>query len=272
MEVFWADSSPRRWRGTSPAAISSTARWRSSIRAWSETAKSTRSPLPPPRRTAWPSRSRRTRVTTHTAASSASTAAAAAPIAIQAAVALEKSTSREPNRDGPANRRVSPVRLRPQWAEPPRLLGRRLRDGEDDRVVRRVVVGLRLALHRLHLDLDLRRLDLGLPEAREGDRPLFAGIDEADVLALRDVGLAGLDDRERDRDVGLLRVPRVLDRDLDGQVRAQQDRGPLRGAELRSLRHHLDRHEVRAVEPALGRRDPAAADPAQHRLHRSGGG
>ena len=46
--------------------------------------------MPSPSSTAWPSRKRRIRSSTHRTASSATTATAAAPIAIQAAVELEK--------------------------------------------------------------------------------------------------------------------------------------------------------------------------------------
>src|SRR4051812_32093591 len=107
------------------------------MRPWSETAKSTRSVLPSPRRTAWSVRRRRTRRKTHNTASSASPAAAAAPVAIHAAVPLET--------------------LMP--------LGR-----EDDRVVGGVVVRLGLVRHGLHLDLDHPRAKAGRPlEVLEGD-------------------------------------------------------------------------------------------------------
>src|SRR5919108_3607517 len=131
MDVFVTDSSTRRSTRTSPAAISSTARWRSSIRAWSETAKSTRSVRSSPRSTAWPSRSRPTLAQTQSAASSATAAAAAAPIAIQAAVALDT--------------------LMP-GSSYEYLAG----DRKDDRVLGRVVVGDLLAGNRLHLDPDRR--------------------------------------------------------------------------------------------------------------------
>src|SRR5437773_596966 len=146
------DSSARRSTRTSPAATSSTARWRSSMRPCRETAKSTRSAFPPPSSTAWSVLSRRTRSQIHAVSSSVKAATAAAPIAIHAAVAAEK------------------------------LIGGRLTaDREDDRVVRRVVAGVGLARDRADLDLYLRRRrEVRLREVAEGHGRLVTGVQEAD--------------------------------------------------------------------------------------------
>src|SRR5215210_4128579 len=173
--MFVTEPSTRRSTRTRPAATSSTARWRSSIRPWSDTAKSTRSVFPSPSNTAWPSRRRRTRESTQSTTSSASTATAAAPSAIQAAVALETLTA--------------------------------LRDREDDRVVGGVVVGVRLARHRRHLDLDHGRpAEARRREVREVDRLRLARADEADRLGLLDVRGARLRNRQLHVDVRFLRV------------------------------------------------------------------
>src|ERR1700675_3312309 len=119
---------------------------------WSETAKSTRSVLPLPSRTACPCRSRRTRRKAHKAASSARAATAAAPVAIQAAVALDTLMQ----------------------------LGR-----EDDRVVGGVVVRLGLARHGRDLDLDHPGAEAGGPrEVAERDYLLLAWTDEVDRRGL----------------------------------------------------------------------------------------
>src|SRR5204862_5598938 len=96
-DVFDTAVFTRRSTRESPAAISSTARWRSSILPWSETAKSTRSCLPPPSST---SCAPRTALSFHQAAiatSSASAARAHAAIAIHSAV--ERPTARLPERE-----------------------------------------------------------------------------------------------------------------------------------------------------------------------------
>src|SRR5256884_7904055 len=128
MEVFASDSSTLRSTRARPAATSSTARWRSSIRACSETAKSTRSSLPPPSITCCELRTRVSWSHASTAASSARAAAAAAAIAIAAVTEL--------------------------------LTGRAnlLRQREDHRILGGVVRDGFLVRNRLHLDLHLRRL------------------------------------------------------------------------------------------------------------------
>ena len=65
IELFVTLPSTRRSTRASPAATSSTAPWRSSIRPWSETAKSTRSVRPPPTRVRCASRSLPTRAQAH---------------------------------------------------------------------------------------------------------------------------------------------------------------------------------------------------------------
>src|SRR5262249_29525836 len=145
--------STRRSTRESPAAISSAARWRSSMRPWSETAKSTRSCLPPPSRTSCAPRTARSFHHASTATSSASPATAHAAIAIHSAVETHA-----------------------------------LPEREDDPELSRVVRRRHLAGHRLDVDLDRRRqpeeaVDV---DVREGDRRRLAGIDDRDLLAYDD--------------------------------------------------------------------------------------
>jgi len=87
--VFVTVPSIRRSTRASPAATSSTARCRSSTRPCSETAKSTRSRLPPPRSDRCASRTRFTRTEAHTATPRPTTPSAAPAIAtISASVAV----------------------------------------------------------------------------------------------------------------------------------------------------------------------------------------
>src|ERR671930_2488106 len=148
----------RRSTRESAAAISFTAPCRSSIRPCRETAKSTRSDLPPPSSTSCAARTRRTLSHAYSAVATATTATPQAPIAIQAAAELEIATG-------------------------PTLL----RQGEHDRILRRVVRRARLAGHGLHVDLDRRRSsEFGLTEVLERDALRLAGVDQLDPFRLRD--------------------------------------------------------------------------------------
>src|SRR5919109_3964405 len=93
IDVFETQSSTRRSTRDKPPAISSTARWRSSIRACSETAKSTRSSFPPPSSTSCPCRTRRSLRHASTATANEPSATTAATTAIDAATLLESSTA-----------------------------------------------------------------------------------------------------------------------------------------------------------------------------------
>src|SRR6266436_6189882 len=124
-EVLETVVSTRRSTRERPAAISSTARCRSSIRPWRDTAKSTRSCFPPPSRTSWDVRTARSFHQARPATSSAAPAAMQAPIAIHSAVESDTYFLAS--------------------------------EGEDDLVVGRVVRRRLLARYRLDGDLDRRR-------------------------------------------------------------------------------------------------------------------
>src|SRR5262245_7166064 len=115
MPTFETTPSTRRSTRAKPAAISSTAPWRSSIRPWSETAKSTRSDLPPPSSTACAARTARSSRNAHAASATATTAAAAAPIAIQPAVSADMSTELTLTQ-GEDDRELGGVVLQPRLA------------------------------------------------------------------------------------------------------------------------------------------------------------
>src|SRR5919108_1948950 len=186
MEVWERHPSTRLSMRERPAATSSTARCRSSIRACSETAKSTRSSFPRPMRPFCASRMRRTWTTKTMARSRAPTAAAAAPIAIQPAAVVNESGIRLPQR-------------------------------EDERVFRGVVRGVRLASDRLDVDLQGRACpERGRPAKREDDRLRLIRVDDVDRL-LGAVRLRALLDGERDLDLRLLTRSRVLDEHLERQ-------------------------------------------------------
>src|SRR3954462_4450667 len=152
-ETAW---STRRSTRARPAATSSTARCRSSMRPCSETAKSIRSALrPPPSRTSCWERTRRSRIVATIATAIASSAAAAAPIAIQAAGELETLT--------------------------------RLGEREDGRVVGGVVRGVLLVLHRRHLDVDRDPgRELHGTDVLEDDLHHLVRVDLRDVELLHD--------------------------------------------------------------------------------------
>src|SRR5439155_26159050 len=168
-----------------PAATSSTAACRSSIRVCSETAKSTRSPFAPPSSTFCDSRTRRSVCHASTANAPATPATAIAATAIASAIENAKST-------------------RP---------GLSLAEREDDLVRGRVVVDALLELDGLHVDLHGRpRRELHLAEVVEDHLLLLPGVDQVDLRHLDDRRRLLLD-RQRDLDPDLLRVARVLDRD-----------------------------------------------------------
>src|SRR3954467_5116495 len=172
--AFEIVSSTRRSTRARPPAISSTARCRSSIRPRRETAKSTMSARPPASRSFCAARTRLTFTQAYSAAASAATATTAAPTAIAAATVAETCMSLT------------------------------LPEREDDRVARRVVVGLGLARHRRDVDLERRLLrERHLAEVAEVDGLRLAGVDHLDRLRLHD-RRAGLLDRERDLDADLL--------------------------------------------------------------------
>src|SRR3954452_23342823 len=179
--VFVTVPSTRRSTRARPAATSSTARWRSSIRACSETAKSTRSSLPPPSITSWEVRTRLSWSQASRAASSARTAAAAAAIAIAAVAEVLTSRANLLQR------------------EDHRILGA---------VVREVVLvrdGVDLYLHRRRLRAEEARIEL---DVAEGNRRLLLLVDEGDRLRLDD-RLRSVRDGQRHRNVHLGRVARV---------------------------------------------------------------
>src|SRR5919197_317839 len=244
IDVFETDSSTRRSTRVSAAATSSTARWRSSIRPWSETAKSTRSPLPPPRSTSWLARTRRSSRHARSAKAKASSAPPPAPIAIQPAVPLERLTL-----------------LRTE--------------AENDRVRSGVVREGLLGRHRADLHLDLRRRrERRLLGDVEGDRLGRPDVDEADVPALDDrcrpvPGL--LLDRQGERHLHLLRLARVLDRHLEAEVRRGRDRRLARLREQLAAREHLRRDEADAVDAGRCRRGRRrrAVDALPDRDHRT---
>src|SRR3954462_1742909 len=156
MEVFPIKPSIRWSTRVSPAATSSTARWRSSIRPCSETAKSTRSSLPPPSITSWERRTLLNCRHARIAAARARTAPAPAAIAIAAVVVV---------------------------LMPRATLLRRQR--EDHRVLGGVVRRAGLVRHRGDLDRHLRRdAELGHLDAAERHRRLFLRVDERDRLVL----------------------------------------------------------------------------------------
>src|SRR3954463_9990579 len=193
MPTFATVPSTRLSTRASPAAISSTARWRSSIRPCSETAKSTRSSLPPPSMTSWERRTRLSGRHARIAAASARTATAPAAIAIAAVVVV---------------------------LMPRATLLRRQR--EDHRVLGGVVRRAGLVRHRGDLDRHLRRdAELGHLDVPERHRRLFLRIDERDRLVLDDRGRRALRDRQRHRDLELGRVAGVLDGDREAEVRAR---------------------------------------------------
>ena len=112
---------------------------------------------------------------------------------------------------------------------------------EDDLVLGRVVRRRRLARHRLDVDLDRRRqaeqaVDV---DVRERHRLRLARVDDVDLLLLDD-RLRRLLDRQRDADVELLEVARVLDGDLEREVGRRGDlvvaraRRPARAASRRA--------------------------------------
>src|SRR5207302_4989698 len=181
-------ASIRRSTRATAAAISSTARWRSSTRPWSVIAKSTRSRLPPlsPSRVCRWTRARRPSSQTSRTSTATTTAPAAAPIAIQPAVLLE---------------RLTPL------------------EREDHRVGREVVVGVGLAGDRLDGDLDLRRGHQGgRGKVLERRRLRLTGVDEQNPLCGRN--RVCLLDGERHLNLRHLHVPRVLDGDDESELRA----------------------------------------------------
>src|SRR5436305_11941015 len=195
MEVFETQPSTRRSTRASPAAISSTARCRASIRPWRETAKSTRSSLPPPSITCCELRTRLSWIHASSAAISASAATAAAAIAIAAVAELLTSRANLLQR------------------EDHRILGA---------VVREVVLvrdGVDLYLHRRRLRAEEARIEL---DVAEGDRRLLLLVDEGDRLSLDD-RLRPVRDRQRHRNVHLGRIARILDRDREAQAGARGD-------------------------------------------------
>src|SRR5437763_4217117 len=208
MEVFETQPSTRRSTRARPAAISSTARWRSSIRPWRETAKSTRSSLPPPSITCCELRTRLSWIHASSAATSASAATAAAAIAIAAVAELLTSRANLLQR------------------EDHRILGAVVRD--------RLLVrnGLDQHLHRRRLRAEEARVEL---DVAEGDRRLRLLVHEGNRLVLDDV-LRTVGDRQRDRNVHLGRVAGVLDRDRKAETRARGDRQPLGSRELDPFR------------------------------------
>src|SRR5581483_1490565 len=185
----------RRSTRASPAATSSTARWRSSTRPCSETAKSTRSRRPPPSSVRCASRTRRTRTTAHHASAAPATPTPTPTIAtISASVAVTCTTAR---------------------------LAQPLAEREDDRVGALVVVDVHLALHRSDVDeqvLLLRELDRA--QVGEGHRLLLTRVDHRDPQRPRDRRV--LLDRQRDRDPDLLEVAGVLDRHDEGEARRRR--------------------------------------------------
>src|SRR6476619_7254646 len=134
------DSSTRRSTRARAAATSSTARWRSSIRPWSETANSTTSCFAsPPSSTSCARRIAESLENASQATTSATAATATATIAITVAASIS------------------------------------LAQREDDRVLGRVVGGVLLLRHRRHVDFDRRpSRELHLAEVVEGDGLLLA--------------------------------------------------------------------------------------------------
>src|SRR5579884_945267 len=230
MAVFATVVSTRRSTRARPAATSSTARWRSSTRPWSETAKSTRSRRPPPRSVRWESRTRFTRTEARNARPIPSAPMPTPTIATRSASVAVTCTRRG-----------------------------YLAEREDDRVGRLVVREVRLARHRLHVDEHLLLLrELHLPEVRERHRLLLLRVDHRDRLRAHDRG--ALLDRQRHLDPDLLRVPGVLDRDRERQVGGRRHRVLRRRRERLAARQRLGADDAGAVQAghlAAGRGGPA---------------
>src|SRR3954470_3694972 len=184
-------ASTRRSRRPSDAVKSSSVRCSPSTRPCSETAKSTRSPPPLPCSVSCAARTRRSRTCSTSAIAMARTAIAAAAIAIQPATE--------------ALNGYLPVRG----------------EAEEDRIRRLVVVELHLAGHLadddVHRGLGAERGRRQL-EVREGDgRPLLR-VERRDRFRLGVHLLLEDAHRERDGNSPLREVPRVLERDLEGEV------------------------------------------------------
>ena len=101
-------------------------------------------------------------------------------------------------------------------------------------------------------------------DAVERHRHLLARVDHDDLLRLHDrLPAAVLLDRQRHRDLDLLRVARVLDRDVEREVRRRGDRVQLPPVDERLVaRLRLRTDDVRAVQ---------AGDRAAGRRRRGGG-
>src|SRR3954464_14043965 len=188
MAFFDTVSSTRRSICATAAESVPTTPLRSSIRDWSETAKSTRSLLPSPTSTSCAWRTRRSVTYCKRATTSDAAAITAAAIAIQTAVEALTLT---------------------------------LRQREEHAVRRLVVRRVHLAGHARHEHChrrarpERRGRDV---EAGEGHRLLRAGADRVDRLALDDRLAASRVDRQGHGHVELLEVAGVLDGDREREV------------------------------------------------------